>query len=99
MFHRRYASQDPVGAAGSWSGPAPGKRTLTADLPAQAKRGGAPRGGQLPSPSTGAPLPAAIAQAAGAEFGHDFSAVRVHHDGAAEQLGTHDNLTGSIVNP
>ncbi|MBK9030987.1 MAG: DUF4157 domain-containing protein [Myxococcales bacterium] len=80
--------RDPVGAAGSWSGPAPGKRTLTADLPAPGWRGGAPRGGQLPSPSTGAPLPAAIAQAAGAEFGHDFSAVRVHHDGAAEQLGT-----------
>jgi hypothetical protein len=54
----------------------------------QARRIGAPIEAEVPAGAgAGEPLPDELRAAAEAGFGHDFSAVRVHEDGAAEQVG------------
>lgn len=70
---------------------APGRRTLTEALPPIQGKGIRPDAGEPaapPSPSgAGSPLPAGVQSRMERAFGADFSAIRVHQDGAADAVG------------
>ena len=70
---------------------APGRRTLTEALPPIQGKGIQPDAGEPaapPAPSgAGSALPAGVQNKMERAFGADFSAVRVHQDGAADAVG------------
>jgi len=70
---------------------APGRRTLTEALPPIQGKGIRPDAGEPaapPAPSgAGSPLPAGVQSKMERAFGADFSAIRVHQDGAADAVG------------